>query len=96
MTIVELRKEMDSRIRFAELANTGLRDYYVSVKETFNELYDNGTITNFSNDFLAFANGYQVINGEYERLHILQTYDLHRITANRTVVRRMMREFLYL
>lgn len=96
MTIVELRKEMDNKIRFAELANTGLKDYYVSAKETFNELYDNGTVTNFSNDFLAFANGFQVRNGEYERLHILQTYDLHRITANRIVVRRMMSEFLYL
>ena len=94
MTIKELRKEMDERIRFAKLANTGLDEYYSEIKRTFDDLYDNGTITYFSNDFLAFANGYQTRNNDYENLHILQTYDLHRINANRLVVRRMMKDFL--
>ena len=84
---------MNERIRFAKLANTGLEEYYSEIKETFEELYNNGT-TNFSNDFLSFANGYQIRNNDYENLHILQTYDLHRINANRLVVRRMMKDFL--
>lgn len=94
MTIKEIRNEFKRRIEFSVRANTGLEDYYKTELKTFEDLYQNGTITAFTNDFLAFANGYQINTGNYDELHILQTLDLHRISAPRKVVRKMMENFL--
>lgn len=94
MTIKEIRNEFKRRIEFSILANTGLADFYKAELSTFEDLYQNGTTTTFTSDFLAFANGYQIKTGNYDELHILQTLDLHRISAPRKVVRKMMENFL--
>lgn len=94
MTIKEIRNEFAKRVEFSKLAKTGLESYYATEWRSFEELYTNGTVTNFSDDFLAFANGYQTTNSEYDNLSILQTYDLHRITATKKIARAMMMRWL--
>lgn len=91
MTMTEMRKAYKSKRDFA--ANTpgleGLVWYYDSMKQTLETLWKEGTTTNFDNDFLKIANGYQISKQEYEGLHILQTLDLHRITATKAVVKEL-------
>lgn len=94
MTIKEIRKEFTRRVEFSKLANTGLESFYESEWRAFEELYSEGTVTRFSSDFLAFANGFQTAMSEYENLHILQTLDLHRISATKKVARAMMMRWL--
>lgn len=94
MTIKEIRNEFAKKVEFSKLANTGLEGYYESEWRSFEELYTNGTVTNFSSDFLAFANGYQTTTGEYDNLSILQTFDLHRVTATKKIARAMMMRWL--
>lgn len=93
MKIREIRKEFKERIRFAEAVIPELVDYHKSMLRTFEELWKNGTTTNFDNDFLRFANGYQINTGDYEGLHIMQTLDLHRITASKKTVEEMATAF---
>lgn len=94
MTIKEIRNEFAKRVEFSKFAKTGLDSYYETEWRSFEELYKNGTVTNFSTDFLAFANGYQTTTGEFDNLSILQTYDLHRITATKKIARAMMMRWL--
>lgn len=94
MTIKEIRKEFARRVEFSKLANLGLENFYENEWKAFEELYSKGTVTRFSSDFLAFANGFQTTMNEYENLHILQTLDLHRISATKKVARAMMMRWL--
>lgn len=94
MTIKELRNAYKRNVEFSKMAGTGLESYIESEWRAFEDLYKEGTITNFSSDFLARANGFQTTTGEYENLHILQTLDLHRISASKAVTRAMMQRFL--
>ena len=91
MTMTEMRKAYKANRSFA--ANTpGLESlvwYYDSVKDTLETLWKNGTTTEFGNDFLKVANGYQVRTQDYEGIKILQTLDLHRITATKAVVKEL-------
>lgn len=67
--------------------------YYDSVKKTLETLWNEGTVTEFDNDFLKVANGYQISTGDYEGIQILQTLDLHRITATKSVVKELAGRF---
>ena len=94
MTIKEIRKEFKRSVEFSKRIGNGLESYIESEWRAFEELYTQGTITNFSSDFLARTNGFQTNTGEYENLHIFQTLDLHRISATKAVTRAMMQKFL--
>lgn len=95
MTMTEMRKAYKANRTFA--ANTpGLESlvwYYDSVKDTLETLWKAGTTTKFDNDFLKVANGYQISTGDYEGIQILQTLDLHRITASKNVVKELAERF---
>lgn len=94
MTMTEIRKAFKDRRNFAKTFKNGLDDYYKITLETFENLYKFGYITTFDNDFLKFANGYQINSGNYETLHINQTLDLHSIAADKRTVKDMMITFL--
>jgi hypothetical protein len=94
MTIREIRKEFKERIRFSKMVLPELVEYHENMQRTFEDLWKNGTTQSFSNEFLRFANGYQINTGDYENLHILQTLDLRRITANHKAVKGMMEAYL--
>lgn len=94
MTIKEIRNEMKRRLEFSKNAKTGLESYLKREWESFEELYKHGTVSDFSNDFLGFANGFQTTMCEYDGLHILQTLDLHRISASKKVAKAMMMRWL--
>ena len=95
MTMTEMRKAYKAARTFAE--NTqGLEElawYYDSVKRTLETLWKYGTTTDFDKDFLKVANGYQIGTGDYEGIQILQTLDLHRITATKNVVKELAERF---
>lgn len=95
MTIRELRKELKRKLNSLNLLGLDeIADYYTAEWVAFEELYREGTVRNFSNDFLANANHYQRYTREYENLSILQTLDLHSISATKKVARDMMAMFL--
>lgn len=94
MTIKEIRKEFKERIRFSKMVLPELVEYHENMQRTFEDLWKNGMTQNFDNDFLRFANGYQINTGDYENIHILQTFDLRIITANHKAVKEMMEAYL--
>ena len=94
MTIKELRKEFKERIEFSKRVLPGLVEYHESMRRTFEDLWKNGYTTNFDNEFLRFANGFQISTGDYENIHIRQTLGLHSITANHKAVKAMMETYL--
>lgn len=95
MTMTEMRKAYKANRAFA--VNTpGMEElarYYDGVKNTLETLWKLGIVTDFDNDFLKVANGYQISTQDYEGIHINQTYDLHSITATREVVRALADRF---
>lgn len=94
MTIKEIRKEFKERIRFSSIALPGLVPYHENMLRTFEDLWKNGYTTDFDNDFLRFANGFQINTGDYENIHIRQALGLHSITATRKAVKAMMEAYL--
>ena len=88
MTMKEIRKGFANRRRFMKI--TGLTDLIGYVKQMQEEaelLYREGFILIPSDDFLRYANGYQINTGNYETFHINQTYDLRSITATKEAAR---------
>ena len=90
MTMKEMHAIAKHRIHYYK--TSGLEELvpYVECEErTLVELWKYGTITNFTQNFLAYANGYQIRTGDYENIHIAACYDLHTISANRKAVREL-------
>ena len=94
MTIKEIKKEFKNRRNFAKTIDAALVEYFDTMLNTFDDLYKNGYITTFDNDFLRFVNGYQINTGNYDTLHINQTFDLRSIKADKKTVKNMMITFL--
>lgn len=96
MTIRELRKEFKKKIN--SLKNLWgldeLAEFFVTEWAAYEELYREGTVKRFSNEFLGRANHYQFYRQAHKNLSILQTYDLHSISATKKVTRDMMAMFL--
>lgn len=95
MTMTEMRKAYKSKRDFAARIQglEGLVWYYDSTKRTLETLWKEGATTEFTNDFLKVANGYQISTGDYEGIHINQTYNLHSITATKQVVKELAERF---
>ena len=87
MTISCFRAEIKKRIRFAQLSGSELDGWYKEINESINSLWKNGFITDFSDEILALANGYQVNSGNYETFHVSQTFDLRSISAEKKAVK---------
>lgn len=94
MTIKQIREKFKEHIKFSKMVIPELVDYQQDMQRTFEELWRYGTVEDFSDDFLKFANGYQINTGDYSDLHILQTLDLRRISATKAVVKDMMITYL--
>ena len=94
MTIKQIRDEFKEGIRFSKRIGSELVDYQEDMQRTFEELWKYGFAENFSDDFLRFANGYQINTGNYSELHINQTFDLRSISASKAVAKDMMITFL--
>lgn len=93
--MTEMRKAYKSKRDFAASIQ-GLEElvwYYDSVRKTLETLWKEGTATDFDTDFLKVANGYQINTQDYENIQILQTLDLHRITATKAVVKELAERF---
>lgn len=93
MKIGEIRERFEERIRFANVIDSELVDFEKSLQRQFEELWKYGYIENFTNDFLAYANGYQINTGDYEDFHILQTLDLRKIKGTKKAIK-ALGEFL--
>lgn len=88
MNITEIRKSLKSSIKFDAVLGTGcLAPYYKEVLDNINKLWRDGFVVNFSADFLALLNGYQVNTGDYDGCHICQTLDLHSVEMTKTSVK---------
>ena len=87
MTITQIRKEIKERKAFAMRAGIDLSGWYDEIARTIETLWANGFVTEYSNDILKLANGYQVNFGNYETCHILQAFDTHCIKMDRKAVK---------
>ena len=87
MTIAQIRKEIKERKASAVRMGIDLAGWYDEIAHTIETLWADGCVTEYSDDILKLANGYQVNSGNYETCHISQTFDLHCIKMGRKAVK---------
>ena len=87
MTIAQIRKEIKERKTFATRMGIDLAGWYDEIARTIETLWADGFVTEYSDDILKLANGYQINYGNYETCLISQTYDLHCIKMDRKAVK---------
>lgn len=87
MTIRQIREEIKARKESVIRMGIDLADWYDEIANVIEKLWSDGFITEYSNDILKLANGYQISSYNYDTCHISQTYDLHCIKMDRTAVK---------
>lgn len=87
MTIAQIRKEIKERKAFAVNMGIDLGGWYDEIARTINALWADGFTSEFSDDILQLANGFQINTCNYETCHISQTFDLHCIKMDRATVK---------
>lgn len=87
MTITQIRKAFAEKKDF--LQKTGLEeliDYVEEQERTIEKLLKDGVTTEFTDDFLAYANGYAINSGDSE-LKISCCYDIRVIKGTKAAVK---------
>ena len=87
MTIAQIRKEIKGRKESAVRMGIDLAGWYDEIARTIETLWAYGYLTEYSDDIIKLANGYQINYGNYETCIISQTYDLHCIKMDRKAVK---------
>lgn len=87
MTIAQIRKEIKERKESAVRMGIDLAGWYDEIARTIETLWANGFATEYSDDILKLANGYQINSGNYETCFISQTFGLHCIKMSRKAVK---------
>ena len=87
MTITQIRNEIKERKASAVRMGIDLAGWYDEIASTIETLWVNGFVTEYSNDILKLANGYQINFDNYETCHISQTFDAHCIKMDRKAVK---------
>lgn len=86
MTMREIRKGFVEKRRFLKAVGLGELVGYVNQLQAEAEiLWKEGCISSASDDFLAYANGYQINTGDYEGIEIRQTYGMRSVKATKEV-----------
>ena len=93
MTMKEFRKKIREQKESALRLGIDLAGWYDEIKYVIETLWKDGFVDQYSRDILKLANGFQISTGNYETFHILQTYDLHSITADKKATKEFA-EFL--
>ena len=99
MTMTEIRK------KFKELKGISkhnpnpemaamMVEYWNDFQNIIEEIWSNGFSTNYSEEFLKVANGFQINTGNYTTCHISDTYDLHCIKMDKVTVKEFAAYFL--
>lgn len=91
MTMTEIRKELNNRAWVA--AHTpgieSLAEFHKDVLNTLEKLWKDGYVNDYSDDFRKYAYGYQINSQNYDTFHIVDTLDLHTITATKAAVKEL-------
>ena len=87
MTIAQIRKEIKERKASAMRMGIDLASWYDEIARTIETLWADGFVSEYSDDILKLANGYQINYGNYETCFISQTYGLHCIKMDRQAVK---------
>lgn len=87
MTIAQIRAEIKDRKASAVRMGIDLAGWYDEIARTIETLWADGCVTEYSNDILKLANGYQINCNNYETCSISQTFDLHCIKMSRKAVK---------
>lgn len=95
MTMQEIRKAFTAQREFnKKVGLADLNGYSKQMQAEIELLWKEGHIAIASDELLAYANGYQISTGDYENIHILQTYGLKSITATKEVTREIAKAIL--
>ena len=87
MTIAQIRREIKERKASAVRMGIDLAGWYDEIARTIETLWADGCVTEYSDDILKLANGYQINYTNYETCFISQTFDLHCIKMDRKAVK---------
>ena len=87
MTIAQIRKEIKERKESAVRMGIDLSGWYDDIAHAIETLWADGCMTEYSDDILKLANGYQINYNNYETCYISQTFDLHCIKMDRKAVK---------
>ena len=87
MSIAQIRKEIKERKASAVRMGIDLAGWYDEIAHVIEALWADGVVTEYSDDILKLANGYQINYSNYETCLISQTYDLHSIKMDRKAVK---------
>lgn len=93
MTMKEFRKELNAKRNFAKSFIPGLVEWYDEIEVVIETLWKQGFVTEYTNDMLKCANGFQINTCNYETFHVSQTFDLHTIKADKKATKEFA-EFL--
>lgn len=84
MTIKEIKEEFARKSKaYREREWDDMADWMDDISASIKKLLKDGHVSDFSNDFLRYANGFQNAQGFYGEFSIYQTLDLHSISATK-------------